>query len=46
MNLSLDGYIAASGPDLGWSVTSDELFWRLSVRGVGATGLARYARKL
>src|ERR1700738_3128629 len=30
MNLSLDGYIAASGDDLGWSVPSDELFqwWR------------------
>ena len=26
MNLSLDGYIAASGDDLGWSVPSDELF--------------------
>ncbi len=24
MNLSLDGYIAASGDDLGWSVPSDE----------------------
>ena len=29
MNLSLDGYIAAPGDDLGWSVPSDELFqWR------------------
>ncbi|MFG2110993.1 hypothetical protein [Micromonospora chersina] len=26
MNLSLDGYIAAPGGDLGWSVPSDELF--------------------
>ena len=26
MNLSLDGYIAAPGDDLGWSVPSDELF--------------------
>ena len=25
MNLSLDGYIAAAGDDLGWSVPSDEL---------------------
>jgi hypothetical protein len=26
MNMSLDGYIAAPGVDLGWSVPSDELF--------------------
>ena len=26
MNLSLDGYIAAPGDDIGWSVPSDELF--------------------
>jgi dihydrofolate reductase len=26
MNLSLDGYIAAAGGDLGWSAPSDELF--------------------
>ena len=26
MNLSVDGYIAAPGGDLGWSVPSDELF--------------------
>jgi len=26
MNLTLDGYIAAPGDDLGWSVPSDELF--------------------
>ena len=45
MNLSLDGYIAASGNDLGWSVPSDELFQWWSDR-VGATGLALYARKL
>ena len=25
MNMSLDGYIAAPGDDLGWSVPSDEL---------------------
>src|SRR2546428_1951133 len=45
MNLSLDGYIAASGDDLGWSVPSDELFQWWSDR-VGATGLALYGRKL
>src|SRR4030081_263241 len=45
MNLSLDGYIAASGDDLGWSVPSDELFQWWSDR-VGATGLAPYGRKL
>src|SRR3954468_8557372 len=45
MNLSLDGYIAAPGDDLGWSVPSDELFQWWSDRG-GATGLALYGRKL
>src|SRR5665811_1835510 len=45
MNLSLDGYIAASGDDLGWSAPSDELFQWWSDR-VGATGLALYGRKL
>ena len=45
MNLTLDGYIAASGDDLGWSVPSDELFQWWSDR-VGATGLALYGRKL
>ncbi len=45
MNLSLDGYIAASGDDLGWSVPSDELFQWWSDR-VAATGLALYGRRL
>ena len=45
MNLSLDGYIAAPGDDLGWSVPSDELFQWWS-DWVGATGLALYGRKL
>ena len=45
MNLSLDGYIAAPGDDLGWSVPSDELSQWWSDR-VGATGLALYGRKL
>jgi dihydrofolate reductase len=45
MNVSLDGYIAAPGGDLGWSVPSDELFQFWSDR-VGATGLALYGRKL
>jgi dihydrofolate reductase len=45
MNLSLDGYIAAPGDDLGWSVPSDELFQWWSDR-VGTTGLALYGRKL
>ena len=39
MNLSLDGYIAAPGDDLGWSVPSDELFQWWSTDGAG-TGLA------
>lgn len=45
MNLSLDGYIAAPGDDLGWSTPSDELFQWWSDR-VGATGVALYGRKL
>src|SRR5215467_4682081 len=45
MNLSVDGYIAAPGDDIGWSVPSDELFQWWSDR-VGATGLALYGRKL
>jgi dihydrofolate reductase len=40
-----DGYIAAPGDDLGWSVPSDELFQWWSDR-VAATGLALYGRKL
>jgi dihydrofolate reductase len=45
MNVSLDGYIAAPGDDLGWSVPCDELFQWWSDR-VGATGLALYGRKI
>ncbi|MFG2576872.1 dihydrofolate reductase family protein [Streptomyces sp. NPDC048481] len=45
MNTSLDGYVAAPGDDLGWSVLSDELFQWWSDR-VAATGLALYGRKL
>ena len=45
MNASLDGYTAAPGDDLGWSVPSDELFQWWSDR-VGATGLALYGRRL
>lgn len=45
MNLSVDGYIAAPGDALGWSVSSDELFRWWSER-VGATGLMLYGRKL
>src|ERR1700749_2573470 len=45
MNLSLDGYIAAPGDDLGWSMPSDELFQWWSDR-VAATGLALYGRRL
>jgi dihydrofolate reductase len=45
MNLSLDGYIAAPGDDIGWSAPSDELFQWWSDR-VGATGLSLYGRKL
>lgn len=45
MNLSLDGYIAAPGDDLGWSVPSDEQFQWWSDR-VAATGQALYGHKL
>lgn len=45
MNVSVDGYIAAPGGDLGWGVPSDELFQWWSDR-VGATGLALYGRGL
>jgi len=45
MNVSADGYIAAPGDDLGWSVPSDELFQWWSDR-VAATGLALYGRRL
>jgi dihydrofolate reductase len=45
MNVTLDGYIAAPGDDLGWSVPCDELFQWWSNR-VGATGLALYGRKI
>jgi dihydrofolate reductase len=45
MNLSLDGYVAAPGDDLGWSSPSDELFQYWSDR-VGATGLALYGRRV
>jgi hypothetical protein len=36
MNLTLDGYIAAPGDDLGWSGPSDELFQWCSLRQVRA----------
>jgi dihydrofolate reductase len=45
MNVSLDGYIAALGDDIGWTVPSDELFQWWSDR-VAATDLALYGRKL
>jgi dihydrofolate reductase len=45
MNLSVDGYVAAPGDDLGWGVPSDELFQWWSDR-VAATGLALYGRRL
>ena len=45
MNVSLDGYIAAPGDDLGWGVPSDELFQWWSDR-VGSTGLSLYGRRL
>jgi dihydrofolate reductase len=45
MNLSLDGYIAAAGDDLGWSGPSDEMFqWWLDRER--ASSLSLYGRKL
>src|SRR5512133_3403733 len=45
MNLTLDGYVAAPGDDLGWSGPSDELFqWWLDQEL--AIGLLMYGRKL
>ncbi|WP_022929319.1 dihydrofolate reductase family protein [Patulibacter americanus] len=45
MNVSLDGYVAAPGDDLGWSVPCDGLFQWWSDR-VAATGLALYGRRM
>src|SRR4051812_1374315 len=45
MNVTLDGYTAAPGDDLGWGVPCDELFQWWSDR-VEATGLALYGRRL
>ncbi|SFR93269.1 Dihydrofolate reductase [Microbacterium sp. cf046] len=45
MNLSLDGFVAAPGDDLGWSAPSDELFqWWLDEER--AIGLLLYGRRL
>lgn len=45
MNLTLDGYIAAPGDDIGWSAPSDELFqWWLDQEL--EIGLSLYGRKL
>jgi len=45
MNLTLDGYIAAAGDDIGWSEPSQELhqWWNDQVR---ASSLSLYGRKL
>lgn len=45
MNVSLDGYIAAPGDDIGWSVPSDEMFQFWSDQ-LQATELTLYGRKL
>ncbi|MFJ6698257.1 dihydrofolate reductase family protein [Streptomyces sp. NPDC091272] len=45
MNLTLDGYIAAPGDDIGWSTPSDELFQIWSDQ-LQATELSLYGRKL
>ncbi|MGW0787066.1 dihydrofolate reductase family protein [Streptomyces sp. NPDC002911] len=45
MNVTLDGYIAAPGDDIGWSLPSDELFQFWSDQSQ-ATDLSLYGRKL
>ncbi|MEU1470584.1 dihydrofolate reductase family protein [Streptomyces sp. NPDC005761] len=45
MNLTLDGYIAAPGDDISWSVPSDELFQYWSDQ-LEATDLSLYGGKL
>ncbi|MFE3524950.1 dihydrofolate reductase family protein [Streptomyces sp. NPDC059161] len=45
MNLTLDGYIAAPGDDIGWSTPSDELFQFWSDQ-LQATNLSLYGTKL
>lgn len=45
MNVSLDGYVAAPGDDLGWTTPCDELFQWWSDR-VATTGLALYGRRM
>jgi dihydrofolate reductase len=45
MNVTLDGYIAAPGDDIGWSTPSDELFQFWSDQ-LHATELSLYGRKL
>lgn len=45
MNVSLDGYVAAPGDDLGWSMPNDEVFRWWSDR-VGSTELALCGRRL
>lgn len=45
MNVTLDGFIAAAGDDIGWSGPSEELFqWWLDQER--ASGLSLYGRKL
>ena len=45
MNVTLDGYIAATGDDIGWGGPSDELFqWWLDQER--ASSLSLYGRKL
>lgn len=45
MNVSVDGYVAARGDDIGWTGPSEDLFQWWSDQ-VAATDLALYGRKL
>jgi dihydrofolate reductase len=45
MNVSLDGYIAAPGDDIGWSVPSEELHQWFNDH-MRASGMSLYGRKL
>jgi dihydrofolate reductase len=45
MNLTLDGYIAAPGDDIGWSVPADDVFQWWTDQ-MGTVSLSLYGRKL
>ncbi|NEA40431.1 dihydrofolate reductase family protein [Streptomyces sp. SID11385] len=46
MNLTLDGYVAAAGDDIGWSGPPSEALFRWWLDHERASGLSLYGRKL